>query len=105
MSAVLLFLAWSVVVVSEFLRFGAPAALTLSLGVAFAIVFAGYVVGWRYELVGGIVTLVGVAALFATSIYVFQDLPQLAVIWFAAPGALYLLAWTYDKRHASTPVR
>ena len=105
LSGVLLLFAWSALVVSEFLQFGAPAARTVPLGVAFAVIFAGYAIGWRNEFVGGIVTLIGMVSLIAAAGFVFRDLPQPAVIWFAAPGLLYLFAWNYDRHHKSIPGR
>jgi hypothetical protein len=60
--------------------------------VGLAIVFAGYLVGWRSELAGGVTTVVGTAVYIAKCVLSTRDFPQPFLILFAAPGVCYLLA-------------
>jgi len=98
-SAVILFAMWLVYMVADMLRPGIePIRLNMyGQAAALAIVFAGYAVGWRQELVGGIVVIVGVLAFFSVVLATTGVVPQLAMLLFAAPGALYLLAWHYEE--------
>jgi hypothetical protein len=98
-SAVILFAMWLVYMVADMLRPGIePIRLNMyGQAAALAIVFAGYAVGWRRELVGGIVVIVGVLAFFSVVLATTGVVPQLAMLLFAAPGALYLLAWHYEE--------
>ena len=57
-----------------------------------AIVFAGYLVGWRKEKLGGILTIAGTILFYMVHIVVFGVLPMPAASLLAAPGAFYLLA-------------
>jgi hypothetical protein len=85
--------------VAEVLRPGVePVALnTYGQAASLAIVFAGYAVGWRRELAGGIAVIVGMLAFFAVVLSTTAEIPQLAVLMFAVPGVLYLLAWHFDE--------
>jgi hypothetical protein len=102
-SGVLLFASWVGFVVAEQFR-DAPTTLH---GIpylqvcALAVVFAGYAIGWRSELAGGLLTLFGTAAFFAVHTITLSVSPSLAAAWFAAPGALFLLAWLLDYRIGS----
>ena len=99
-SAIILFATWLVYVVADVLRPAMePGAFnTYGQAASLAIVFAGYAVGWRRELAGGIAVIVGILAFFAVVLSTTEELPQLAVLLFAVPGVLYLLAWYYDER-------
>jgi hypothetical protein len=98
--AIILFTTWLVYVVAEVLRPRMePAAFnTYGQAVSLAIVFAGYAVGWRRELAGGIAVIVGLLAFFAVVLSTTEKTPQLAMLLFAVPGLLYLLAWHYNER-------
>jgi hypothetical protein len=63
-----------------------------------ALVFAGYAVGWRREYAGGILVIVGMLAFFGVVLSTTGTIPPLAVLLFAVPGVLYLLAWHNDER-------
>jgi hypothetical protein len=63
-----------------------------------AIVFAGYAIGLRKELAGGIAVIVGTLVFFAVVLATTGEPPGLAGVLFATPGVLYVLAWHYDKR-------
>lgn len=99
-SAIILFALWLVYAVADVLRPGMePAAFnTYGQAASFAIVFAGYAVGWRRELAGGIAVIVGILAFFGVMLSTTEEIPQLAVLLFVLPGVLYLLAWHYDER-------
>jgi len=71
-------------------------------GAALATVFAGYAIGWRWELLGGLLAVGGTAAFFVA--YALDvgtpPRPELALAWFAAPGVLYLAAWRSERHGA-----
>jgi hypothetical protein len=98
-SGSLLFVVWFAFVVQEAMQSGAPFVATIYQGIAFALVFAGYALGLRYELIGGILAILGTIAFFAVVAITTQILPQAEAAWFAVPGLLYLLAWHYDHLH------
>jgi hypothetical protein len=78
-----------------------PGGLDISIygqAASLAIVFAGYAVGWRRELAGGIVVIVGMLAFFGVVLSTTATIPPLGVLLFAVPGVLYLLAWHNDER-------
>jgi len=101
-SGALLFIAWLGFVIFEAISNWPPSRDAMYQAVGFAIVFAGYALGWRFELAGGLLAILGTAAVFAACAFTGL-LPQLSVAWFAAPGVLYLLAWHYDHRHGERP--
>jgi hypothetical protein len=96
---------WLGFVIFEAILSGPPAPVTALQAAAFAVVFAGYALGWRYELAGGLLAILGTAAFFAVCAFTIGVPPQSGVAWFAAPGVLYLLAWRSDHRHRVRPVR
>ena len=104
-SAVVLVAAWLALVIREALisHFEAPSVSTYYQAAALAIVFAGYAIGWRTELAGGLIAILGTLAFYAVHIQTLGNLPNIAVAWFAAPGILFLAAWLSQKvnRHAS----
>jgi hypothetical protein len=67
---------------------------------ALAVVFAGYAIGWRYELVGGVLSIIGTIALAVIYALVFDAPPAIALAWFALPGVLYMAAWYSEHREA-----
>ena len=95
-SGSLLFVGWIGLVIQEAIRSGTPSLAMMYQGVAFALVFAGYGLGLRYELTGGLLTIFGTVAFFAIVAFTTGILPQADAAWFAVPGVLYLLAWHYD---------
>jgi hypothetical protein len=66
---------------------------------AFMVVFAGYLLGWRYELTGGLLAIMGTVAFFAVCVLTMGIPPSAAAIGFAVPGVFYLLAWRNDHSH------
>jgi hypothetical protein len=99
-SAVVLMVIWLAFVIAEAMRpdFVDLSTSTLGQGASLAVVFAGYVIGLRKELAGGIAAIVGTAAFFAVVLTTTEKVPGLAALMFAVPGVLYLLAWLYDER-------
>jgi hypothetical protein len=81
-----------------------PSVAAYYQAAALVLVFAGYVLGWRKELTGGILAIIGTVAFFAVHVSTFGMLPGLEAAWFAAPGVLYLLAWISGDRNDEIPV-
>ena len=80
----------------------AERAITFAEAVGFAFFPVGILVGmalaWRYELVGGLVTVGSLAAFYIWHLAVSGDLatgPYFLI--FAFPGILFLLAWCADR--------
>jgi hypothetical protein len=98
--------AWVLLVLLEVARRDVepPSASAYYQAAALAIVFAGYVLGWRKELAGGILAIIGTVAFFAVHVVTIGILPGLEAVWFAAPGVLFLLAWTFGDRNDEIPV-
>ena len=78
--------------------FDGPGINTFGQAASLAIVFAGYAIGWRKELAGGIAAIVGTLAFFVVVLTTTREMPGVAALLFAIPGVLYLLAWHYDER-------
>ena len=97
----LLMVSWLALFISEITRqgLGKPAFNTHGQAAALAIVFAGYILGWWKEFAGGVLAIVGTLAFFAVIVATDAMPPEAGMVWFAAPGILYLLASFYsDKR-------
>jgi hypothetical protein len=92
-TAVALVIVWSIYAIAELFHpdFYLPPQLMLQ-GAALAVVFAGYAVGWRAELAGGLLVLGGMAGFYIVTFLSIGLLPQPAMLGFAAPGVLYLVA-------------
>jgi hypothetical protein len=93
---------WLELVLYEWMRYGPPDVRTpdqLYQAAALVAVFAGYLLGWRNELAGGLLSISGTIAFGAAHVMTFGQLPTVAVTWFALPGLLYMLAWYIDHRH------
>ena len=99
-SAAVLIVIWLAFFTSEVMRpgFDSSAINTSGQAVPLALVFAGYVIGWRRELAGGLAAIIGTLAFFVAVLTTTQEMPGVAVLLFAIPGVLYLLAWHYDER-------
>jgi hypothetical protein len=98
---VILFVAWLALVIEELARsdFRTLSIESFCQAAALAIVFLGYAVGWREELLGGMFSLFGTAAYFLIVVLTTNVLPGIEAAWFAAPGVLYLLAWQCSGRN------
>lgn len=76
-------------------------AIELTLAVMLACAAAGMVIGWRWEIVGGLLTVGGMALFIAIEFAVHGTWPRGWLIWWlAAPGLLYLAASGFDRCRA-----
>jgi hypothetical protein len=98
-TAAVLVVIWLALVVAEVIRnhFETPATAALYQGLALAVVFAGYAIGWRYELAGGLVAILGTIAFFWVNVATIGDPPDDVAAIFALPGVLQILAWYSDR--------
>jgi hypothetical protein len=83
---------WLGYVAVELIRSGAPVLENYFQGVMLAIVFIGYIAGWRYELLGGALTIVGTIGFIALYVTMFHTMPLYGAAWFAFPGVCFILA-------------
>jgi CHASE2 domain-containing sensor protein len=94
-----LFASWAGFVVAEAFRSDfQPAAATYVQAAILAVVFGGYVIGWRRAVLGGVMSLVGTAAFFVVSLYggtAAQAVAESPAMLFAVPGFLYLVSAHY----------
>ncbi|MCC6492703.1 MAG: hypothetical protein IT424_06760 [Pirellulales bacterium] len=101
---IILFAGWAAFLVAELFRPGFQTPLpTMGQAAALAVVFGGYALGWKHQLAGGLVVLIGLAVYFVVNLLDTQVFPGASAAWFAAPGVLYLLAWYEDKRLSAEP--
>jgi hypothetical protein len=99
-SGVAIFLGWLCAVVSELFLTGLPVKENYLQVVPVAAIFAGYAIGWRKELLGGMLAVFGAMA----SVWVDAAVLGNAVtgmLWFAVPGIFYLLAHYLDNAHVA----
>lgn len=89
---------WLVVVVVEAVRQGPPVLENYYQAIPLAMIFAGYAIGWRKEILGGLLAIVGALAFIAQYVAMFGVFPNAGAVWFAAPGVLYLIAHYLDGR-------
>jgi len=102
-SAAILFLGWSIMFAFEIVSWGEwiPNIHSYDQAIVLAVLFVSYAIGWRHELAGGTLTLIATAAFFAVGYHGVKAFPPLAIIWFAVPGVLYLLAWLCGDRRST----
>lgn len=61
-------------------------------------VLLGMALGWKNELIGGVVTVLSLLAFYATQMLHAGNLPSGPwFLIFASPGILFLIAWFADK--------
>jgi hypothetical protein len=58
-----------------------------------ALMLVGFLLGWRWEGLGGILAICGFAAFFAAEMIVNGKPPGKAIPLFVVPGILFLLSW------------
>jgi peptidoglycan/LPS O-acetylase OafA/YrhL len=58
---------------------------------------AGFLAGWRWEALGGLLAVTGFAAFAATEVIVNHSPPGGAIPLFAVPGLLFLLSYGAGK--------
>lgn len=90
---------WLVLVVADAFRKGPPALENYYQAATLAVVFTGYAVGWRKEILGGALAIAGTFAFFTLYVAMFKVLPLHGAVWFAAPGVFYLIAHYLDDWH------
>jgi hypothetical protein len=102
-SAEILVVLWAGFFAAELIRPITPhwPTSTLMQGALLGVIFAGYLIGWRREQLGGWMAIAGTATL-ATLLALTQAWTSetIRLAWFALPGVLYLMARHYDRRAA-----
>jgi hypothetical protein len=95
---------WLAFVVYEYFRNGPPimSSSVVNQVAALAVVFAGYLIGWRNELAGGLLAVFGTIAFLIVCAIGTRVLPYPEQMFFAVPGLLYLAAWHYDHKTSNT---
>ena len=93
-----------VLAVYEATRSGAPAPEAYFQAGALAIVFAGYVIGWSREMLGGALAVAGTVLFYVLHAVTLHSPPQPATALLAAPGIFFMLARYLDE-HRSGEVR
>ena len=80
----------------------------LLMSVAFFVMWAGLWLGWRWEGLGGLLVVVGMAAFYALD-YAFTGFGQFPRGWlfptFALPGILFLACWFWRKARTVATAR
>ena len=102
-SAIVLFVTWLGLLVAELTRdvSGNPGREEFFQVAALAVVFAGYAIGWRHEVVGGLTAILGTVAFFVVDFFTTEAGAAIdPVVLFAVPGVFYLLAWYFDREPA-----
>ena len=72
---------------------------TFAQAAALTLVFAGYIIGWRWELAGGLMALAGTLVFFYAVNAAILAVPGPGILLFALPGILFLLAWQCETPH------
>jgi hypothetical protein len=89
--------------VGEGVRFQDFDAVTGSMAVVFLVALAGMVVLWCWELVGGVMVLVGMGAFYAINYMSSGDLPGGWVLPVCfLPGVLALGSWAVSEKRVAT---
>jgi hypothetical protein len=96
-ASIVLIVGWVILFAVDLRRSGIPSSETYPQAASLAIVCAGYIVGWRNELVGGALAIVGTVAFFMACVVPMNVLPQPGAIMFAVPGVCYLLARHFER--------
>lgn len=93
---------WLQFVLVEWVRHGPPDLRSFHQvlqAATLAVVFAGYLMGWRNELAGGLISIIGTLAFGAVCTLTFDEWFPISWAWFAAPGLLYLFAWYFERKY------
>jgi hypothetical protein len=96
-------LTWLQLVIIEWVRYGPPDFRTFHQGAQaamLAVVFAGYLIGWRNELVGGMLSIIGTAGFATVCALTYDGFFRISWFWFVAPSVLYMIAWFTDRRQS-----
>lgn len=95
--ALIIVMSWLPLVIAELFRSGSPTVENYYQGAMLAVVFIGYAIGWRNEVVGGALAILGTLGFAMLNAIMLAYLPISGTIGFAAPGVFYLLAHYLDK--------
>jgi hypothetical protein len=95
-SSVVLFAGWLYAVVAELFLVGLPVKENYLQIIPVATIFAGYAIGWRKELIGGMLAVFGAIASVCVDVAVLGT-SVTGMLWFAVPGVLYLVAHYLDN--------
>lgn len=101
LGGIVVMVSWLTLAIAELFRHGMPAVQAYPQAVTMAVIFAGYIVGWRKELIGGVLATVGTIAFYAVCLGTIDAGAPLASILLALPGVFFLLAWAGDHRRLS----
>ena len=69
--------------------FRQPPPVTIEF-IGMGLMLTGLVIGWRWEALGGVTTIVGFGVFAATELVVNRHLPGAALWLFAVPGVLFV---------------
>jgi hypothetical protein len=73
-----------------------PASVQIEfLGMGLMVV--GFIAGWRWEPLGGLLAVIGFAVFLVTELAVNHRPPGGAISLFVVPGVLYLMSWGVGK--------
>jgi hypothetical protein len=76
----------------------------LLLALPFFLAWVGLLLGWRWECLGGMLVLVGIAGFCLLHFLLVHRLPGLAFPVIAIPGLLYLVSWYFRRKSTTQPV-
>ena len=99
-SGVVIFIGWLCAVVLEMTWFGLPVKENYAQVVPVAAIFAGYAIGWRKELFGGLLAIFGAVASVCLD-NAMLGASVLGMLWFAVPGVFYLIAHYLDNANVA----
>ena len=97
--ALIIVVSWLALVIVEFIRSGLPVMANYYQGAMLGIVFVGYAVGWRKELLGGALAILGTIGFVVLNAVMFASFPVSGAEGFAVPGVFYVIAHYLDSRH------
>jgi len=80
------------------LRGAAPDTEDLWGFIVASAICVGYVVAWRMELLGAVISLCAVAAMYIRAQVLHQWLPGMSLAWiFGGPAFFFLLYWAFGR--------
>jgi hypothetical protein len=100
LGGVFVIVSWAVLVSKELYYQGAPLPDLYLQAAALGIIFAGYVVGWWRELLGGVLAVLGTIAFYIVCVEILEITVLPETILLAVPGIFYMLAYGAEREHA-----
>ena len=92
LGGIIVMISWLALAVSEAIMIGSPAPSAYAQAGVLGLVFAGYVIGWTKETLGGVLAVGGTVLFFVVHFMTFGFLPMASAAMLALPGIFYLLA-------------